>query len=273
MSKSVLLTLVLLFALTACGPNGGFTVSNNSKHGVINSPSDDGTPEFPDVPGNGQPGDLGICSALSLQGVTWPTKLAVPERRALALGLNISGSFEGRSGWSNLTNNFDDQGFSFGLLNQNLGQGSLQPLFIKMRDRNGATFKSLFSKSHYSSLLGMLSDYESASLNLRSLATIGGPTDMSFAPRADGRLSELDEPVSAIVALAEDHDTVRAYSAISDSVDWAVDTLYTDNGKTFQSVWKAELLKLGSHPDYVSLQIEAAQKIHLKALDYMSDLK
>lgn len=260
MFKTVFTSLALLLALTACGPNGGFKVSLNGKFDSVNSPSngDDSTDDGSGGGGSGGTGELGICSALPLDGITWPQALVLDDRRALALGLNISGSFEGRSGWANLSNNFDGQGFSFGLLNQNLGQGSLQPLFIKMRDRNGAVFKSLFTKSHYSSLLEMLSEYESSSF-----------VSANFTSN-DGRLSELDEPAN-VQNLSSDF--VTGYSAISDSVDWAVDTLYSDNGKTFQAVWASELSNLGSHPGYVSLQIEASQKIHSKALDYMKTLK
>jgi hypothetical protein len=62
-------------------------------------------------------------------------------------------------------------------------------------------------------------------------------------------------------------------SASSDSVTWAKANLYTDSaGKTFNSTWKSELQTMSAHPSYVSLQIEAALKIHDKAMGYMKTL-
>src|ERR1700677_1324186 len=77
---------------------------------------------------------LVICSPLDFTNVTWSGQLSPFQEQGLELGLNISGSFEGAAGWANLTNNFDGQGLSMGLLNQNLGQGSLQPLLIEMEN-------------------------------------------------------------------------------------------------------------------------------------------
>jgi hypothetical protein len=77
---------------------------------------------------------LTICSDLDFQGLQWPDTVPVAMRDPFAAGLNISGSFEGPDGWANLTDNFDGQGISMGLLNQNLGQGSLQPMWIEMGD-------------------------------------------------------------------------------------------------------------------------------------------
>ena len=88
---------------------------------------------------------LQICSKLDFDGLKWIEKYGDHERNAIALALNVSGSFEGADDWRNLTNNFDGQGISMGLLNQCLGQGSLQPLLISMRDRSYEPMKSFFS--------------------------------------------------------------------------------------------------------------------------------
>lgn len=179
--------------------------------------------------------------ALDFSGVTWSDSLTVDDRKAIGIALNITGSYEGNTGWGNISDNFDGQGLSLGLLNQNLGQGSLQPLLIRMRDRHPEALKSLFSATHLKSLLGMLSQWEKGSKGLPE-------------PRT---LSILDEPRDA-----------EALSINSDSVQWAKDNLY--DGSSFDPAWKKELTALAEHPDYVSYQIATAEGYHQKALGYQA---
>ncbi|MGF2075402.1 hypothetical protein, partial [Enterococcus casseliflavus] len=68
------------------------------------------------------PGNLAICSNLSFKNDTFPKGLSSIQTQGFELALTISGSFEGASGWANLSNNFDGEGLSMGLLSQNLGQ-------------------------------------------------------------------------------------------------------------------------------------------------------
>lgn len=180
------------------------------------------------------------ASGLDFGGVTWPAELNDADRAALQTALNISGSFEGDEGWANLSDNFDGQGLSMGLLNQCLGQGSLQPLLIRMRDEKPAALSALVSPDHLKSLLAMLQAWQNAGKSageplVRSL--LDGPTDDS-APDLS--------------------------PANRDSVAWAVKTLYA--GKDFDPVWKAELNALGKSPEYVSLQIAAALGLHRSAV-------
>lgn len=242
----ILLTTVVL---GACG-QGGFkaTVADSTEKGT-------GTPR-PNEPET----DLSICSQLSLKGVTWPS-IAHIEKRSLALGLNISGSFEGSLGWKNITNNFDGQGLSLGLLNQCLGQGSLQPLLVKFRDRASGSLTELMSSAHRSSLLGMLTKWEGAQ-KLTSASVSDGSGDLL----PDGRLSLLDELPDGSDGRGSEE------SASGDSVAWAKSALYTDGGTTFVSSWKKELQALSSHSGFVSIQIEAAMKLHTKTLSYMKTL-
>jgi hypothetical protein len=178
---------------------------------------------------------------LDFSGVTWSESLTLDDRKALGIALNISGSYEGNSGWGNIANNFDGQGVSLGLLNQNLGQGSLQPMLIRMRDEHPDVLKAIFRPEHLKSLLAMLSRWEKAS----KLET-PSPT-----------LSILDEPVDS-----------GERSANSESVEWAEENLY--DGFGFDPVWKKELVALAEHPDYVSYQIAAAEGYHQKALKYQA---
>lgn len=241
-------------SLSACG-GGGFqaassTAGNQTKAAPVPAPG----------PTNDE---LKICSNLSLKGVTWPETLTFAQKRSLALALNISGSFEGSVGWKNITNNFDGQGLSLGLLNQCLGQGSLQPLLAKMRDRSRSQLVEILGPAHSASLLGMIARWESAQ-KATSLALVDGESLEELMP--DGRASWMD-------VLPDGSDGIgHQESASGDSVTWAKQTLYTDGGSTFVVAWKRELQAVSADPRYVSIQIEAALKDHARALGYMKAL-
>lgn len=188
-----------------------------------------------------------INSRLDFSGVTWAPSLTPQDRVAFALALNISGSFEGEEAWATISNDFDGQGLSLGLLNQNLGQGSLQPLLQRMRAEHPDTWAVLFSSDHLKSISEMLDRWQSAA----------GMESLDAGPR---RLDWRDEPVFAAQR--------AALSAEESSVAWAETNLYTDGGRTFDPVWKAELMALAGHPQYVSIQIDAAQGYHEKAAEY-----
>lgn len=57
----------------------------------------------------------------------------------------ITGSFEGSGGFANLTGNFDGEGISFGILQWNLGQGTLQPLLKEMQKNGPQIFRQYCS--------------------------------------------------------------------------------------------------------------------------------
>ncbi len=181
-----------------------------------------------------------ICGPLSFTGVTWPASLTVMDQTALMLGLNISGSFEGVAGWANLTNNFDGEGLSMGLLNQNLGTGSLQPMWVEMRDQHQSVLQSIFSTAQLTSLLKMLSNWQNGSLTSLS--------NQHFSP--------LDLPDPRIQTSATTREAA--------SVQWAVANLY--NGSAFLLEWQQALTALGTAPEYISIQIEQAVSIHVLAL-------
>jgi hypothetical protein len=180
-----------------------------------------------------------VCSALDFGGVAWPPALTADDRSALMIALNISGSFEGADAWANLSDNFDGQGVSLGLLNQNLGQGSLQPMLIRLRDRRPDVLTALVSPAHLSELLAMLARWQAASAG-----------EASFGP-----LSALDEPTEKAA--------LTAPNANKASVAWAVANLYA--GKDFEPQWKRELTAVANSPEYVSIQIAAAADDHDRA--------
>lgn len=65
-------------------------------------------------------------------------KIAVvkPEIDRLKVALEITGSFEG-AGWGGSARNFDGQGLSFGILQWNYGQGTLQKLLRRYQETQG----------------------------------------------------------------------------------------------------------------------------------------
>lgn len=186
-----------------------------------------------------------ICSKLSFENVIWPAEIAGNDQIAFSLSLNISGSFEGRSGWSNLTNNFDGMGLSMGLLNQTLGTGSLQPLWIQMRDKHYNVMQAKFSSTHFQSVQSMLQSWDN---------------------RAGVQVSSVDENSSRL----DIGQALQPFSN-SDSVTWAVNNLYT--GDEFKSSWKTELQNLAKAQEYVSIQISTAKKYHDKAKGYQKRIK
>ncbi len=183
-----------------------------------------------------------VCSALDFGGVTWPATMTTDDRSALTIALNISGSFEGEDAWGNISDNFDQQGVSLGLLNQNLGQGSLQPMLIRLRDERPDVLTSLVSPAHLSVLLEMLARWQVASAG-----------ETKAVP-----LSRFDEPTQI--------GTLSSPGANAASVSWAEANLYA--GKDFDPLWKKELVAVASSPEYVSIQIAAALRDHERALAY-----
>ncbi|TFH64518.1 MAG: hypothetical protein E4G91_05565, partial [Candidatus Zixiibacteriota bacterium] len=78
--------------------------------------------------------------------------------------LALTGSFETGKGipdcFSGLSDDFDGQGISFGVLQWNFGQKSLQPLLREMRDQHPDIMKSVF-QSQYDILLKALDSSQS----------------------------------------------------------------------------------------------------------------
>jgi N-acetylmuramidase len=90
----------------------------------------------------------GVPAGRRAGGATQPTGplagLSAAERKAL----QITSSFEtGRPlGFGGLTGNFDGQGLSFGLLQWNVGSGSLLPLFEEFAQRHPDRFDAVFGE-------------------------------------------------------------------------------------------------------------------------------
>ena len=253
--------LVSLLFLNACDK------ANDSINSSLEQPSKVKDPNVPSVPIGEGPGvdtpvsekpdkDVPeICSALDFNGVNWPKEVEPLSQVAFALGLNVSGSFEGHSGWQNLSNNFDGQGVSMGLLNQNLGQGSLQPLWIGLRDRFPWVLDQTLSAAQKKSMLDMLVQWERSRAPLQSMSL---EEELAFEFEERQPLEVFDQEVDKKYGVAN-----LSQSSHSASVQWAKRTLYSDNsGRRFHPQWRRALKEMAAHPDYVTLQIEASQRIH-----------
>ena len=203
--------------------------------------------------------DLGLCSALDFAGITWSKGLPGLEREMLALALNITGSFEGEGSWSSLGGNFDGQGLSMGLLQQNLGQGTLQPIWLDVLTASPELMQTTFSAGNLKSLLAMMNVWRST-----LSAAVMQMRDFGFSELDD--VSRVAHGLGVEVAALE-----KAQSALATrnqlSVDWAVQTLYT--GGQFKSDWKSQLAKLALTPDYRSLQVGRAEKLHNSAMEML----
>lgn len=222
--------------------------NNEDVGGVPDGPAD--TPESPESPVSPNL-PVQICPDLNFDGVVWHKDLDAWDRVAIQLGLSISGSFEGHDGWANISNNFDGMGLSLGLLNQNLGSGSLQPLLIDMRNNYPRVLDESFAAIRLKSLLAMLNQWEDLSAFSVNLFA-RSPSSLH-----ETVLSPLDKYYQ-VGALAK--------SAESESVQWAVNTIY--NGSSFKPEWKYEFQEMAKAPEYVSVQIEAALGLHSRALRY-----
>ncbi|MCB9072428.1 MAG: hypothetical protein H6623_02310 [Bdellovibrionaceae bacterium] len=202
-----------------------------------------------------------ICSDLSFKQVSWPKGTDEMVATTFGLAMNISGSFEGHTGWTNISNNFDGQGLSLGLFNQNFGQGSLQPLMIALRQNHLSAMKHFFTSSQFSSVDSMLAKWNGGAL--KSAQNKALKMNLNFY---ENTTSPLDDP--ELLAQAGELPLVqKATSKNQASVNWAVSTLYS--GSKFKTAWQKALQAMAASPEYVSLQIEAAKYIHNKAMGYM----
>ncbi len=220
-----------------------FSLGGCAKEGVISAQQEQsglGSSPPPYSAANPPPA---INSNIDFSAITWPTDMGLVDQRALELALNISGSFEGRESWSTISNNSDKQGMSLGLLSQNFGSGTLQPLLIDMRDHHPDVMTQIFSKTHLAALYTMLATWESQ----------GGVAAHAMQPR----VSILDMVMVPMV----DPDTA--------SVAWAVKNLYTNSaGTSFATQWKAEFQSLAVAPVYINLQFGEALIMHALAKAY-----
>ncbi len=200
---------------------------------------------------------LGICSQLDFSGVSWPGEFERAEKKAMALALNVTGSFEGAGGWENLAGNFDGQGLSLGLNQQNLGQGTLQPILKTMIEENAPLAKMLFSPANLRSMTAMVNRWSQSTM-IESHATHQA-VSMELFP-AKTALTKLDEGFEETFAVSATRN--------SESVAWAVANLFQRDGSTFKTDWQQSLRSFAATAPFRSLQIQEATAMFERAIDY-----
>ena len=262
--------LILFFAaglLTAC--KGGLETMNFHEGAStgLSTPQDPvivdpGPGADPDPVTDPSDGDFKICSDLDFTGLDWDPSLSLSWREPLALALNITGSFEGVSGWNNLTGNFDGQGISMGLLQQNLGQGSLQPMWSDMINGYNGQFTSQFTSAQYTSIKNMLKAWGAS------------VTVASYLKLEDYGYNELDDPEQVAHDLGVPVEDIQAVTVDltaknQASVDWAKANVLS--GTSIKSDWKTRLMAVSLTAGYRSLQVARAEAIHDKAYAYFKD--
>ncbi len=246
--------------LTSCQKStdvvDGGTQQKEEQNSESESPS-----EIPKSPSNPASSGLSICSRLNFSDVSFPPQLDEPQKNSFALALNVTGSFEGHLAWTTIANNSDGMGISLGLLQQNFGSGTLQPMLIEMRNNHPMSFASAFSAAHFSSLGAMLRQWENAV----------GPSEADidrlvkekylFVPD-EYHISDLDEEED------ENDLGLRAISKNQISVNWAVNNVLS--GSQIRADWKQELMALAGSKDYRDLQLKDALQYHKRTLDYLA---
>ncbi|MBN8537795.1 MAG: hypothetical protein J0M15_12140 [Deltaproteobacteria bacterium] len=277
-TKQMITPFLVFLILTGCGEST-FQISSNKElnKGFVSPPvPDEGDKNINDEepPGSLDPEiipivpivvigpELSICSKLDFSQITWPAVISKLDKNFLALVLNISGSFEGLSSWANLSNNFDGMGISLGILQQNLGMGSLQPIL--------AEFFSILPKDDFS-----IEKDKLTSLN-KMVAQWKNDMSSSITQHSfDSLFQENYHQISALdvqdflSSMAIDYSLNKGSSIINQkSVAWALSELFLDAGKTFKSDWEKVLNSIATHKDYKSLQLAYSLTLFNKALLY-----
>lgn len=247
------LLLIFLF-LTGCH-NSGVTLKKSDPLIPITTPTPDSTPA-PETPleepvlNPNHPIDQ-VCGPLKFDDVTWPKEMSENEKAEFATALNITGSFEGKAGWKNLAGNFDGQGISLGLMQQNLGQGTLQPLWIEMLSSHFEVMKSLFSNLQILSMEQMLKDWQTLNVKKSSLSELF-PKNSDTNQLEENFKEELNE---------------QDINENKESVKWAQKTALDSKGQVLTS-WSTPLQSMAESSSYRSLQIQASLVYYEKAQLY-----
>jgi hypothetical protein len=109
---------------------------------------------------DGKVGPKTWASLFEGEDIAEPAVIKSPlDERCLAL----TGSFETSrvvpECFAGLNGDFDGQGISFGALQWNFGQGSLQPLLREMNGQHPDVLEGIFGKEHYQTLVEVLEEY------------------------------------------------------------------------------------------------------------------
>lgn len=261
-----LLATLLLFA-ASCAPKSS---GKSKKPSEVISDNPTSPP-----PNSGDP--IGhICTTLNFQGVTWPMTLSFYDNTHYALALNITGSFEGHVGWKSIAGNFDGQGISLGLLQQNLGQGSLQPLLINMYRQAYGVLQANFTAHQLSSMKTMLEEWLNDDI-LNPGVIQAGDEEFELFPEVDS-LNELDESfrddrkIQLLGTQNIDEQVIQAIGNSSKSVTWARKTALDSSGNV-TATWMNSFQAMADSGAYRSQQLSASVSLFLKAKAYFETFK
>ncbi|MCC6276599.1 MAG: hypothetical protein IT289_01645 [Oligoflexia bacterium] len=223
--RGILALFVFSTMCTACSPAQPFLPASTLLASGPSPTSNKGSP-------------FTACPTLSFSGVSWDADLTPYDREVYKVALNITGSFEGHDGWTNITRNFDGMGLSLGLLNQNLGTGTLQPMLLKFMGRHPQAWIRIFSDdTRRASLESMLMSWEQ---------------NKQADPGSEANFLDIDF-------------NKDLKSRNSDSVAWAVENIYLSNGQFIQ-VWKEDFLELAGNPDFSTIQMQSAATYRARAV-------
>lgn len=231
--------LISLFVGFGCGRSFQ-TAGALDGDGSQDQQSDQGS-GVPSIPVN-----LKICSKLDFNQIQWPLAIQEVTQNAFATALNVTSSYEGVQSWATISGDFDQMGLSLGLLQQNLGSQSLQPLLLKMRSTNSSKMKTIFSSAHYNSLNQMLNDWQSGL----------SPQGEELFPDDETVISLLDRSSAFQVDLL----------ATDPSVLWARQNILQSG--VVKADWKKEFQSLAAGPEYKNIQFKEALKLHVKTEAY-----
>lgn len=238
----------------------------------IHPPPDDEITPLPVIISKGPQ----YCSQLDLVDVQWPTELGVNGQAYLGLALNMTGSFEGRSGWANLSDNFDGMGFSIGLLQQNLGMGSLQPILVELMAKANQGESVMIGTNYLLAMKSMLNQWhKDKGLKSASAAQAGKDlfsSDESTISQYDYAPGVQKEQIN-INSLPAALQIKGLASANKNSVNWSLKTIYTDGGNTFKKDWDEHLTNMAQSKPYISLQLKYAMALYSKAFQYFQAFK
>lgn len=112
-----------------------------------------------------------------------PTGMPSLHQRILSLTASFETGLSSPECFGSVTGNFDGQGLSFGVLQCNINQGSLQPLWLKMREAHGDKLKEILG-DNYDAFSKMLdsskSDQMKWALDIQHTEIINGRTVWKF---------------------------------------------------------------------------------------------
>jgi len=184
------------------------------------------------------------------------------EHMYLALALNITGSFEGNLGWKNLAGDFDGQGISMGLMQQNLGQGTLQPLWIETFQKDRSSLSQNLSSAQLLSMQRMLESWLGQAIPAVSKSSVASEAilEEELFPAGDS-FNRLD--------IGYSESDFQAQNARNQaSVSWARSEALDSRGQV-RSAWRTPLQTIAETPFYRSLQIQTSLKYFLRAQAYL----